>query len=91
MSIEQRPTIEGAYIELREAAITSRYPNGVRYLDRVCVPTLLSIVKRNPTIGEIILAYLGHSDGENCPPEAVRQVLARCYQEGLLIEAPSPV
>ena len=89
VSIEQRPTIEGVYVELREAAITPRYPHGVRYLDRVCVPTLLRIVKRNSAIGEIILAYLGHPDGKDCPAEAVRQVLARCYQEGLLVEVPS--
>ncbi len=89
LSIEQRLTIEGAYIELREAAITPRYPNGVRYLDRVCLPTLLRVVKRNPAIGEIIPAYLSHPDGQNCPAEAVRQVLARCYQEGILIEAAS--
>ena len=89
VSIEQRPTIEGVYIELREAAITPRYPNGVRYLDRVCVPTLLRVVKRNPAIGAIIPAYLGHPDGKDCPPEAVRQVLARCYQEGLLVKVPA--
>ena len=88
VSIEQRPTIEGVYIELREAAITPRYPNGVRYLDRVCVPTLLRVVKRNPAIGAIIPAYLGHPDGKDCPPEAVRQALARCYQEGLLVKVP---
>ena len=87
VSIQPRPTIEGAYISLRDSVITPRYPDGVRFLDRICLPTVLRIVAQRPAIGEIIPAYLNHPDGRGCPPEAVRQGLARCFQEGILVEA----
>jgi hypothetical protein len=87
VSIKQKPTIEGTSIELRDVAITPQYPDGIRYLDQVCIPTLLRIITQNRAVGEIIPAYLSHPDGRHCPPEAVRQVLARLYQEGILVEA----
>ena len=89
VSIEHKPTIEGTYIELRDVLITPQYPDGIRYLDQVCIPTLLRIVAKNQAVIEIIPAYLNHPDGQHCPPEAVRQVLARLYQEGILAEADS--
>lgn len=87
VSIQQRPTIEGAYISLQDTVIAPRYPDGVRFLDRICLPTVLRIVAQQPAIGEIIPAYLNHPDGRGCPPEAVRQGLARCFREGIVIEA----
>lgn len=89
VSIEQRPTIEGAYIELRDVAVTPQYPDGVRYLDQVCIPTLLQLVTHHRAVADIIPAYLKHPDGQQCRPEAVRQVLARLYQEGVLAGGPS--
>lgn len=89
VSIEQRPTIEGAYIELRDVAVTPQYPDGIRYLDQVCIPTLLQIVTHHRAVADIIPAYLEHPDGQQCRPEAVRQVLARLYQEGVLAGDPS--
>ena len=88
VSIERRPTIEGSYIELRDVAVTPRYPDGLRYLDRICIPTLLQIVTHYRAVADIIPAYLKHPDGRQCRPEAVRQALARLYQEGVLAEAP---
>ena len=87
VSIQQRPTIEGAYISLQDTVIAPRYPDGVRFLDRICLPTVLRIVAQQPAIGEIIPAYLNHPDGQSCAPEAVRQGLARCFQEGIVVEA----
>jgi hypothetical protein len=31
--------------------------------------------------------YLATPEGKHCPPEAVRQVLARLYQVGILVSA----
>jgi len=82
--IELRPVIEGPYVELREAVIAPPYPRGVRYLQGVCVPTLLEVVKMHCAVANVMTAYLQTREGHGCPPEPVRQVLARLYQEGLL-------
>ena len=89
VSVQQRPTIEGTYISLRDTVIAPRYPDGIRFLERLCLPTLLRIVAQQPAIAAIIPAYLNHPDGRGCPPEAVRQGLARCFQEGIVVEAQS--
>ena len=87
VSIQQRPTIEGTYISLRDTVIAPRYSDGIRFLERLCLPTLLRIVAQRSAIAEVIPAYLNHPDGRGCPPEAIRQGLARCFQEGIVVEA----
>lgn len=89
ISVRPKPTIEGTYVELRDVVMTPQYPDGIRYLGQVCIPTLLRIMAKHRAVGEIIPAYLSHPDGHRCPPEEVRQVLARLYHEGILIEATS--
>ncbi len=84
VTIESRPVVEGPYIELREVVIAPPYPRGVRFLQGVCVPTLLTIVNQHTAIADVLPAYLHQSEGKRCPPESVRQVLARLYQEGML-------
>ncbi len=83
--IEQRPVIEGPYVELREAVIAPPYPRGVRFLQDVCVPTLLRAVETHGAVADVIATYLQSPEGKRCPPESIRQVLARLYQEGVLI------
>jgi flavin-dependent dehydrogenase len=82
--IEQRPVIEGPYIELREVVVAPPYPRGVRFLQDVCVPALLRVVEAKEAVSDVIPAYLQSPEGRRCPPESVRQVLARLYQEGVL-------
>ena len=76
--------IEGPYVELREVVVAPPYPRGVRFLQDVCVPTLLSLVEAHGAVADVIAAYLNCAEGRRCPPESVRQVLARLYQEGVL-------
>jgi len=84
VTIEQRPVIEGPYVELREVVVAPPYPRGVRFLQDVCVPTLLRLVEAHGAVADVIAAYLNCPEGRRCPPESVRQVLARLYQEGVL-------
>jgi flavin-dependent dehydrogenase len=84
VTIEPRPVIEGPFVALREVVITSRYPRGVRFLDSVCIPVLLQAVQAHASVAKVMEAYLNTPEGRACPPEAVRQVLARLYQEGVL-------
>jgi len=84
VTIEFRPVIEGPYVELREAVIAPPYPRGVRFLQNVYVPTLLRAVAAKGAVAEVIATYLQSAEGQQCPPESVRQVLARLYQEGVL-------
>jgi len=85
VTIEPRAAIEGPYVELREVVIAPRYPRGVRFLQDVCVPTLLRAVEARGAVADVIAAYRQSAEGQQCPAEAVRQVLARLYQEGVLI------
>lgn len=87
VTVEQRPVIEGPYIELREAVIAPAYPRGVRFLQGVCVPTLLRVVAAQCAVADVMTGYVRHAEGKPCPPEAVRQALARLYQEGVLVAA----
>ena len=83
--IEPRAVIEGPYVELREAVVAPLYPRGVRFLQDVCVPILLRAVEKHGAVADVITTYRQSPEGKHCPPEAVRQVLARLYQEGVLI------
>jgi flavin-dependent dehydrogenase len=89
VTIEPRPVIEGPYVELREVVVAPPYPRGVRFLQHVCVPTLLRAVEAKEAVADVIAAYLQSAEGRHCPPESVRQVLARLYQEGVLVAAES--
>lgn len=82
--LERRPVIEGPFVELREVAVAPSHPRGVRFLDGVCLPTLLRLVEQSGAVGQVIPAYLASPEGKQCPPESVRQMLARLYQEGVL-------
>jgi flavin-dependent dehydrogenase len=84
VTIAPRAVIEGPYVELREAVVAPPYPRGVRFLQDVCVPTLLRAVETHGAVAAVIAAYLRSPEGKGCPPESVRQVLARLYQEGIL-------
>jgi flavin-dependent dehydrogenase len=84
VTIEQRAVIEGPYVELREVVIALPYPRGVRFLQNVCVPILLRAVETHGAVADVITTYLQSPEGKRCPPESVRQVLARLYQEGVL-------
>ncbi|MBI3302707.1 MAG: tryptophan 7-halogenase, partial [Deltaproteobacteria bacterium] len=84
VTIEPRPVIEGSYVELREVVVAPPYPRGVRFLQNVCVPTLLRAVEAREAVADIVATYLESAEGKRCPPESVRQVLARLYQEGVL-------
>jgi flavin-dependent dehydrogenase len=85
VSIKPRPVVEGPFIELRDVVVALPYPRGVRFLQGVCVPTLLSIVNQHTALADVLPAYLHQPEGKNCSPESVRQVLARLYQEGILV------
>ena len=84
VTIESRAVIEGPYVELREAMVAPLYPRGVRFLQNVCVPILLRAVEAHGAVAEVIGAYLQSPEGKRCPPESVRQVLARLYHENVL-------
>jgi flavin-dependent dehydrogenase len=84
VTIEPRPVIEGPFVELRDTVIAPPYPRGVRFLQGVCAPILLDAVKAHGVIASIMTAYLQTPEGKGCPPESVRQALARLYQEGVL-------
>ena len=84
VTIEERPVIEGSYVELREVIVAPSYPRGVRVLQQVYLPRLLAIVSHQSAIVDIMTHYLATPEGKNCPPEAVRQALARLYHEGIL-------
>jgi flavin-dependent dehydrogenase len=85
VTIEQRPVIEGPYVELREVVVAPRYPRGVRTLQQVYLPRLLGIVRRQSAVSTIMTQYLATPEGKQCPAESIRQVLARLYQEGILV------
>ena len=84
LRIREQPVIEGAYVELRPAVVTPRYPRGLRFLSGVNVPTLLRCVQTQRSVADILDAYQRHPDGRQSVPAQVRQVLAQLYQEGLL-------
>jgi flavin-dependent dehydrogenase len=84
VTIETRPVIEGAFVEMRDVIVTPLHPRGLRFLDNICLPPLLKIIAQETAIARIIPAYLGSPEGKQCSPEAVRQILARLYQEGVL-------
>jgi flavin-dependent dehydrogenase len=84
VTIGQRAVIEGPFVELREVVVATPYPRGVRFLQNVCVPTLLRLVGGQGAVADVIASYLQSPEGKGCPPESVRQVLARLYQEGVL-------
>ena len=83
--IEQGPVIERQFVEVREVVIAPPYPRGVRFLQEVCVPVLLRQVETYAGVANILTAYLNTPEGRLCRPEAVRQVLARLYQEQVLL------
>ena len=82
--IQERPVIEGSYVELRPAVVTPRHPRGLRFLSGVNVPTLLHCVRTHRAVPDILEAYQRHPDGQQSVPPQIRQVLAQLYQEGLL-------
>jgi flavin-dependent dehydrogenase len=84
VTIKQHPVIKGPFVELREVLLAPAYPRGVRFLDNVCIPTLLRMVEVQGSVAHVMEAYLRTPEGRHCPPELVRQVLARLYQEGVL-------
>ena len=84
LRIQEKPVIEGSYVELRPAVVTPRYPRGLRFLSGVNVPVLLRCVQTRRAVVDILDAYQRHPDGRQSPPAQVRQVLAQLYQEGLL-------
>ena len=84
LRIQEKPVIEGSYVELRPAVVTPRYPRGLRFLSGVNVPTLLRCVQTQCAVPDILDAYQRHPDGRQSPPAQIRQVLAQLYQEGLL-------
>jgi flavin-dependent dehydrogenase len=84
LRIQEKPVIEGSYVELRPAVVTPRYPRGLRFLSGVNVPTLLRYVQTQCAVPDILEAYQRHPDGRQSPPAQIRQVLAQLYQEGLL-------
>jgi flavin-dependent dehydrogenase len=84
VTLEQRPVIEGPFVELRDVVVTPLHPRGIRFLDNICLPPLLKIVAQHKALSRIIPSYLNSPEGKNCAPEAVRQILARLYQEGVL-------
>src|SRR5436309_3791193 len=65
VTIEQRPVIEGPYVELREVVIAPPYPRGVRFLQDVCVPTLLRLAEAHRAGADVIAAYLHCSEGRS--------------------------
>jgi flavin-dependent dehydrogenase len=84
VTIEQRPVIEGPFVELRDVVVTPLHPRGLRFLDNICLPPLLKIVAQHSALSRIIPSYLNSPEGRNCAPEAIRQLLSRLYQEGVL-------
>ena len=84
VTIEQHPVIEGPFVEVRDVVIAPLHPRGVRFLDNVCIPTLLQAVREYGAVADIMQAYLRSPEGSQCPPESVRQILARLYREGVL-------
>jgi len=85
VTIEPRPVIEGPFVELREVVVAPRYPRGVRILHEVHLPQLLATVSQHSAVASILESYLATPEGNRCPPESVRQVLARLYHEGILV------
>jgi flavin-dependent dehydrogenase len=91
VTIEQRPVIEGPYVESREVVVAPLYPRGVRILQQVHLPSLLAVVRQQSAVGDIMSQYLATPEGKQCPPEAVRQVLARLYHEAILLSTDATV
>ena len=85
ITTEPRPVIEGPFVELREVVVAPRYPRGVRILHEVHLPQLLATVSQHSAVASILESYLATPEGNRCPPESVRQVLARLYHEGILV------
>lgn len=93
VSIQNKPVVEGRYVELRPVVVAPRHPRGLRFLSGVNVPALLQCVQIHAAIPDVLDAYLRHPDGQNGAPDQgrqimqVRQVLAQLYQDGVLIAA----
>ena len=85
VSMEKRAVIEGQYVELREVVVTPENTRGFRFLGEVCVPLLLTLVTQRGEVSEVISAYVHSAEGSHCPPDQVGQVLARLYQEGIVV------
>jgi len=85
VSLENRAVVEGQYVELREVVVTPQNPRGFRFLGEVCVPPLLTFVTQRGEVSEVIAAYVHSTEGRHCSPDQVWQVLARLYQEGVLV------
>ena len=93
VSIQNKPVVEGRYVELRPVVVAPRHPRGLRFQSGVNVPTLLQCVQTHAAVPNILDAYFRHPDGQKAAPDQgrqikqVRQVLAQLYQDGVLTVA----
>ena len=84
VQVQDKPVIEGAYVELRPVVLSPHYPRGLRFMAGINVPTLLQCVQTHVTVSDILEAYQRHPDGQGSAQAQIRQVLAQLYQSGLL-------
>ena len=93
VSIQNKPVVEGRYVELRPVVVAPRHPSGLRFLSGVNVPTLIQCVQIHAAVPDVVEAYLRYPHGPNGAPDQgrqirqVRQVLAQLYQDGILTAA----
>ncbi len=53
----ERPVIEGEFVELRPAVVSTSANRGVRYCGDVCVPDLMSLLSDRPTFETLLARY----------------------------------
>ena len=77
-----RPVLEDDRIELRQVAVTTREPRGMRYCGHVCVPTLLSLMEDGPNV--LMLHDRYEKQAGTMAITRLREVAARLVDVGIL-------
>ncbi|MGA7849637.1 MAG: NAD(P)/FAD-dependent oxidoreductase [Terriglobales bacterium] len=57
VQLQQRPVIEGAFVELRPAVVSPQAGRGVRYCGDLCVPDLMGLLSDRPALEVLLSRY----------------------------------
>lgn len=57
VQLQQRPVIEGEFVELRPAVVSPQAGRGLRYCGDVCVPDLMGLLSDRPALEVLLTRY----------------------------------
>lgn len=80
--IALRPVLEGDLIEIREVVVAPQETRGVRYCEKVCIPSLVRLLPDAPTFEELASRYRNLDSGIS--PLHLQKVTTHLLARGLL-------